>query len=115
MNKQGRLLAVLEVINAAVAIATVARREVRELLKATGEVLAPPVPLMPLGRPLPGRLVNPAERREPVAVAGVAPLQGTAEGIMHAEGEIGPGLRGGDAVNYEFQRLTIPSVTLSAI
>ena len=41
MNKQGCLLAVLEVIIAAMAIATVARQEVRELLKVTEEALTP--------------------------------------------------------------------------
>lgn len=88
MNKQGCLLAVLEVIIAAMAIATVARQEVRELLKVTEEALTLLVILVPLIELLLGYLVNLAERQELVVVVRVALLQSTAESIVHVEEEI---------------------------
>ena len=88
MNKQGCLLAVLEVIIAAMAIATVARQEVRELLKVTEEALTLLVILVPLIELLLGHLVNLAERQELVVVVRVALLQSTAESIVHVEEEI---------------------------
>lgn len=88
MNKQGCLLAVLEVIIAAMAIATVARQEVRELLKVTEEVLTLLVILVPLSQLLLGHLVNLAERQELVVVVRVALLQSTAESIVRVEKEI---------------------------
>lgn len=88
MNKQGCLLAVLEVIIAAMAIATVARQEVRELLKATEEALTLLIVLVPLIELLLGHLVNLAERQELVVVVRVALLQSTAESIVHVEKEI---------------------------
>lgn len=96
MNKQGCLLAVLEVIIAAMAIATVARQEVRELLKVTEEALTLLVILVPLSQLLLGHLVNLAERQELVVVVRVALLQSAAESIMHVEKEIELEL-GGDA------------------
>ena len=88
MNRQGSLLAVLEVILTAVAIATVARQEVRELLKVTDEVLTLLILLMPLSQLLLGHLVNLAERQELVVVVRVALLQSTAKSIVHVEEEI---------------------------
>lgn len=87
MNKQGRLLAVLEVIIAIMAIATVARQEVRELLKVTDEVLMLLVLLAPLSPLLPDHLVDLAERQEPIVVVRVALLQSTAKSIMRFEKE----------------------------
>ena len=74
MNKQGCLLAALEVIIAAMAIATVARQEVRELLKVTEEALTLLVILVPLSQLLLGHLVNLAERQELIVVVRVALL-----------------------------------------
>lgn len=88
MNKQGCLLAVLEVIIAIMAIATVARQEVRELLKVTEEALTLLIVLAPQIELLLGHLVNLAERQEPVVVVRVALLQSTAESIVHVEKEI---------------------------
>lgn len=88
MNRQGCLLAVLEVIIAIMAIATVARQEVRELLKVTEEVLTLLILLMPLSQLLLGHLVNLAERQELVVVVRVALLQSTAKSIVHVEKEI---------------------------
>ena len=88
MNRQDSLLAVLEVILTAVAIATVARQEVRELLKVTEEVLTLLILLMPLSQFLLGHLVNLAERQELVVVVRVALLQSTADSIVHVEKEI---------------------------
>lgn len=88
MNKQGCLLAVLEVIIAAMAIATVARQEVRELLKMTEEALTLLIVLVPLIELLLGHLVNLAERQELIVVVRVALLQSAAESIMHVEKEI---------------------------
>lgn len=88
MNKQRGLLAVLEVILTAMAIATVARQEVRELLKMTEEVLTLLIVLMPLSHLLLGRLVNLTERQELVVVVRVALLQSTAKNIMRIEKEI---------------------------
>lgn len=88
MNKQGCLLAVLEVIIAIVAIATVARQEVRELLKVTEEALTLLIVLAPQIELLLGHLVNLAERQELVVVVRVALLQSTAESIVHVEKEI---------------------------
>lgn len=88
MNRQDSLLAVLEVILTAVAIATVARQEVCELLKVTEEVLTLLILLMPLSQLLLGHLVNLAERQELVVVVRVALLQSTAESIVHVEKEI---------------------------
>lgn len=88
MNKQGCLLAVLEVIIAVMAIATVARQEVRELLKVTEEALTLLIVLVPQIELLLGHLVNLAERQELVVVVRVALLQSTAEGIMHVKKEI---------------------------
>lgn len=88
MNRQDSLLAVLEVILTAVAIATVARQEVRELLKVTEEVLTLLVILVPLSQFLLGHLVNLAERQELVVVVRVALLQSAAESIMHVEEEV---------------------------
>ena len=88
MNKQGSLLAVLEIVLAPMAIATVARQEVHELLKMVDEVLTLLVILFPLSQLLLGRLVNLAERQELVVVVRVALLQSTAEGIVHVEKEI---------------------------
>jgi hypothetical protein len=70
------------------AIATVARQEVRELLKVTEEVLTLLIILVPLSQLLLGYLVNLAERQELVVVVRVALLQSTAESIMHVEEEI---------------------------
>ena len=88
MNKQGSLLAVFEIVLAPMAIATVARQEVRELLKMTDEVLTLLVILFPLSQLLLGRLVNLAERQELVVVVRVALLQSTAESIMRIEKKI---------------------------
>lgn len=88
MNKQGCLLAVLEVIIAIVAIATVARQEVRELLKVTEEALTLLIVLAPQIELLLGHLVNLAERQELVVVVRVALLQSTAESIVRVEKEI---------------------------
>ena len=88
MNKQGCLLAVLEVIIAAMAIATVARQEVRELLKMIEEALTLLIVLVPLIELLLGHLVNLAERQELIVVVRVALLQSAAESIMHVEKEI---------------------------
>ena len=88
MNRQDSLLAVLEVVLTAVAIATVARQEVCELLKVTEEVLTLLILLMPLSQLLLGHLVNLAERQELVVVVRVALLQSTAKSIMHVEEEI---------------------------
>lgn len=88
MNKQGCLLAVLEVIIAIMAIATVARQEVRELLKVTEEALTLLIVLAPQIELLLGHLVNLAERQELVVVVRVALLQSTAESIVHVEKEI---------------------------
>ena len=88
MNRQDSLLAVLEVILTAVAIATVARQEVRELLKVTEEVLTLLVILVPLSQFLLGHLVNLAERQELVVVVRVALLQSATESIMHVEEEV---------------------------
>lgn len=88
MNRQDSLLAVLEVIITAVAIATVARQEIRELLKVTEEVLTLLIILVPLSQLLLGYLVNLAERQELVVVVRVALLQSTAESIMHVEEEV---------------------------
>lgn len=88
MNKQGCLLAVLEVIIAAMAIATVARQKVRELLKMTEEALTLLVILVPQIELLLGHLVNLAERQELVVVVRVALLQSTAKSIMRIEKEI---------------------------
>lgn len=88
MNKQGSLLAVLEIVLAPMAIATVARQEVHELLKMVDEVLTLLVILFPLSQLLLGRLVNLAERQELVVVVRVAPLQSTAESIMRIEKKI---------------------------
>lgn len=88
MNRQDRLLAVLEVIIAVMAIATVARQEVRELLKVTEEALALLIILVPQIELLLGHLVNLAERQELVVVVRVALLQSTAENIVHVEKEI---------------------------
>lgn len=88
MNRQDSLLAVLEVILTAVAIATVARQEVRELLKVTEEVLTLLVILVPLSQFLLGHLVNLAERQELVVVVRVALLQSATEIIMHVEEEV---------------------------
>lgn len=88
MNKQGCLLAVLEVIIAIMAIATVARQEARELLKVTEEALTLLIVLAPQIELLLGHLVNLAERQELVVVVRVALLQSTAESIVHVEKEI---------------------------
>lgn len=88
MNRQDSLLAVLEVILTAVAIATVARQEVRELLKVTEEVLTLLVILVPLSQFLLSHLVNLAERQEHVVVVRVALLHSAAEIIMHVEEEV---------------------------
>ena len=88
MNKQGCLLAVLEVIIAIMAIATVARQEVRELLKVTEEALTLLIVLAPQIELLLGHLVNLAERQELVVVVRVALLQSTAESIVHVEKEV---------------------------
>lgn len=88
MNRQDSLLAVLEVILTAVAIATVARQEVFELLKVTDEVLTLLIVLAPQIELLLGHLVNLAERQELVVVVRVALLQSTAESIVHVEKEI---------------------------
>lgn len=88
MNKQGSLLAVLEIVLAPMAIATVARQEVHELLKMVDEVLTLLVILFPLSQLLLGRLVNLAERQELVVVVRVALLQSTAESIMRIEKKI---------------------------
>lgn len=88
MNRQDSLLAVLEVILTAVAIATVVRQEVRELLKVTEEALALLIILVPQIELLLGHLVNLAERQELVVVVRVALLQSTAESIVHVEKEI---------------------------
>lgn len=88
MNRQDRLLAVLEVILTTMAIATVVRQEVRELLKVTEEVLTLLIILVPLSQLLLGYLVNLAERQELVVVVRVALLQSTAESIMHVEEEV---------------------------
>lgn len=91
MNKQGCLLAVLEVIiaiMAIMAIATVARQEVRELLKVTEEALMLLIVLAPKIELLLGHLVNLAERQELVVVVRVALLQSTAESIVRVEKEI---------------------------
>lgn len=88
MNRQDRLLAVLEVILTTMAIATVARQEVRELLKVTEEVLTLLIILVPLSQLLLGYLVNLAERQELVVVVRVALLQSTAESIVRVEKEI---------------------------
>lgn len=94
MNKQGCLLAVLEVIIAVMAIATVARQEVRELLKVTEEALTLLIVLVPQIELLLGHLVNLAERQELVVVVRVALLQSTAESIVHVEEEVKLELRG---------------------
>lgn len=88
MNRQYSLLAVLEVILTAVAIATVARQEVCELLKVTEEVLTLLILLMPLSQLLLGHLVNLAERQELVVVVRVALLQSAAKSIMHVEEKV---------------------------
>lgn len=88
MNRQDSLLAVLEVIIAAMAIATVARQGVRELLKVTEEDLTLLVILVPLSQLLLCHLVNLAERQGQVVVVRVALLQSTAENIVHVEKEI---------------------------
>lgn len=88
MSRQYGLLAVLEVVLTAMAIATVARQEVRELLKMTEEVLTLLIVLMPLSQLLLGRLVNLTERQELVVVVRVALLQSTAKSIMRIEKEI---------------------------
>lgn len=88
MNKQGSLLAVLEIVLAPMAIATVVRQEVHELLKMVDEVLTLLVILFPLSQLLLGRLVNLAERQELVVVVRVALLQSTAESIMRIEKKI---------------------------
>ena len=88
MNRQDSLLAVLEVILTAVAIATVARQEVRELLKVTEEVLTLLVIRVPLSQFLLGHLVNLAERQELVVVVRVALLQNAAKSIMHVEEKV---------------------------
>lgn len=88
MNRQDSLLAVLEVILTTMAIATVARQEVCELLKVTEEVLTLLIILVPLSQLLLGYLVNLAERQELVVVVRVALLQSTAESIMHVEEEV---------------------------
>lgn len=88
MNKQGCLLAVLEVIIAAMAIATVARQEVRELLKMTEEALTLLIVLVPLIELLLGHLVNLTERQEPIVVVRVALLQSAADSIVHVEEEV---------------------------
>lgn len=88
MNKQSCLLAVLEVIIAIMAIATVARQEVRELLKVTEEALTLLIVLAPQIELLLGHLVNLAERQELVVVVRVALLQNTAESIVYVEKEI---------------------------
>lgn len=88
MNRQDSLLAVLEVILTAVAIATVVRQEVRELLKVMEEVLTLLIILVPLSQLLLGYLVNLAERQELVVVVRVALLQSTAESILHVEEEV---------------------------
>ena len=112
MNKQGCLLAVLEVIIAVMAIATVARQEVRELLKVAEEVLTLLVILVPLSQLLLGHLVNLAERQELVVVVRVALLQSTAESIVHVEKEIELEL-GGDveAIHQSSDRLNAVAVT----
>lgn len=88
MNRQDCLLAVLEVILTTMAIATVARQEIRELLKVTEEVFTLLIILVPLSQLLLGYLVNLAERQELVIVVRVALLQSTAEIIMRIEKEI---------------------------
>lgn len=88
MNRQDSLLAVLEVTLTAVAIATVARQEVRELLKVTEEVLTLFILLMPLSQLLLSHLVNLAERQELVVVVRVALLQSAAKSIMHVEEKV---------------------------
>ena len=88
MNKQGSLLAVLEIVLAPMAIATVARQEVHELLKMMDEVLTLLVILFPLSQLLLGRLVNLAERQELVVVVRVALLQSTAKSIVHVEEKV---------------------------
>lgn len=88
MNKQGGLLAVLEIVLAPMAIATVVRQEVHELLKMVDEVLTLLIILFPLSHLLLGRLVNLAERQELVVVVRVALLQITAESIMRIEKKI---------------------------
>lgn len=88
MNKKGCLLAVLEVIIAAMAIVTVARQEVRELLKMTEEALTLLIVLVPLIELLLGHLVNLTERQELIVVVRVALLQSAAESIVHVEEEV---------------------------
>lgn len=88
MNKQGCLLAVLEVIITTMAIATVARQEVRELLKTTEEALTLLIVLVPLIELLLGHLVNLTERQELIVVVRVALLQSAAESIVHVEEEV---------------------------
>ena len=72
MNKQRGLLAVLEIIITTMAIATVARQEVRELLKTTEEALTLLTVLAPQIELLLGHLVNLAERQELIVVVRVA-------------------------------------------
>lgn len=96
MNKQGCLLAVLEVIITTMAIATVARQEVRELLKMTEEALTLLIVLAPLIELLLGHLVNLTERQELIVVVRVALLQSAAESIVHVVEEAKLEL-GGDA------------------
>lgn len=70
------------------AVATIARQEICELLKMTEEVLTFLVILVPLSQLLLGHIVNLAERQELVVVVRVALLQSTAESIMRIEKEI---------------------------
>ena len=88
MNRQDRLLAVLEIILATMAVAKIVRQEICELLKMTEEVLTFLVILVPLSQLLLGYLVNLAERQELVVVFRVALLQSTAESLMRIEKEI---------------------------
>lgn len=88
MNRQDCLLAVLEVILTTMAIATVARQEVRELLKMTEEALTLLIVLVPLIELLLGHLVNLTERQELIVVVRVALLQSAAESIVHVEEEV---------------------------
>lgn len=88
MNKQGDLLAVLEIILTAMAFATIVRQEICELLKVTEEVLTLFILLMPLSQLLLSHLVNLAERQELVVVVRVALLQSAAKSIMHVEEKV---------------------------
>lgn len=88
MNRRDSLLAVLEIVLTAMAVATIARQEICELLKMTEEALTLLVILLPLIELLLGHLVNLAERQELVVVVRVALLQSTAESIVHVEEKV---------------------------